>query len=93
MRWDWVAPFRVRPGSKTRYATPGCNAGYCGNGAYLLYEYTHDLDRGLDDDLVDLAAIGNGAWPLPPGLYEVRLLLDDGYKSVAKSLRFRIVPR
>jgi len=22
-----------------------------------------------------------------------RLLLDDGYKSVAKSLRFRIVPR
>jgi hypothetical protein len=39
------------------------------------------------------SATGDGTWPLRPGLYEVRLLLDDGYKSVAKSSRFRIVPR
>jgi hypothetical protein len=92
MRWDWLAIYRVKPGSRTPYATPGCNAGYCGNDGYLLYEYTKTAIEGTTT-FSGSSATGDGAWPLRPGLYEVRLLLDDGYKSVAKSLRFRIVPR
>jgi hypothetical protein len=82
MRWDWVAVFRVRPGKKTPHATPGCNAGYCGNGAYLVYEYTTTAIEGS-------TTIGSGS--LRPGRYEVRYLLDDGHSSRARSPRFRIV--
>jgi hypothetical protein len=57
-----------------------------------LYEYTKTAIEGITA-FSGSSAAGDGAWPLRPGLYEVRLLLDDGYKSVAKSLRFRIVPR
>ena len=74
------------------YATPGCNTGYCGNDGYLLYEYTHTAIEGTSA-FSRSSAQGYGTWPLRPGLYEVRLLLDDGYSSVAKSPRFRIVPR
>jgi len=37
------------------------------------------------------SAPGYATWPLRPGVYEVRLLLDDGYRSVASSARFKIV--
>jgi hypothetical protein len=33
---------------RTPYSTPGCNAGYCGNGDYLVHEYTKDGVRGED---------------------------------------------
>jgi endonuclease/exonuclease/phosphatase family metal-dependent hydrolase len=89
MRWDWLAVYRVKPGSKTHYSTPGCNAGYCGNGAYLVYEYTKTAIEGK----TAFSRASAGPWPLRPGLYEVRLLVDDGYSSVAKSPRFRIVKR
>lgn len=92
MRWDWLAIFRVKPGSKTRYATPGCNAGSCGNGAYLIYEYTKTAIQGRTT-FSSTSATGYGSWPLQPGTYEVRFLLDDGYSSRAKSPRFRIVKR
>jgi hypothetical protein len=90
MRWDWVAVYRVRPGERTAYATPGCNTGYCGNDGYLLYEYTKTAVQGATSFSATSPA-GDGSWPLRPGLYEVRLLLDDGYSSRAKSPRFRIV--
>jgi len=35
--------------------------------------------------------IGYKNWPLGPGTYEIRLLLDDGYRSAASSPRFKIV--
>jgi endonuclease/exonuclease/phosphatase family metal-dependent hydrolase len=92
MRWDWVAVYRVKPGSRTRSATPVCRAGYCGNDGYLLYEYTHAAVAG-STVFSSGSPRGDGRWPLRPGLYEVRLLLDDGYSSRAKSKRFRIVPR
>lgn len=92
MRWDWVSIFRVQPGSRTPYSTPGCNTGYCGNDAYLLYEYTRTAIEGTTT-ISQASLVGNGSWPLRPGLYEIRLLLDDGYRHVAKSARFRIVPR
>ena len=93
MRWDWLAIYRVEPGSKTAYATPGCNPGYCGNDGYLLYEYTHTAIEGTSAFSRVLAQPATGRGRCRPGLYEVRLLLDDGYSSVAKSSRFRIVPR
>ncbi len=92
MRWDWLAVFRVRPGRDTPYATPGCNAGTCGNGAYLLYEYTKTAIQGTTT-FSRTSAGGGSAWPLRPGTYEVRFLLDDGYSSRAKSPRFRITRR
>ncbi len=92
MRWDWLAIYRVRPGSKTHYATPGCNAGYCGNGAYLVYEYTKTAIQGATA-FSSMSAGASRNWPLRPGTYEVRFLLDDGYSSRAKSPRFRIVKR
>ena len=35
---------------------------------------------------------GTVPWPLPPGQYVARLLVDDGYDSLGTSPRFRIVP-
>ena len=89
MRWDWLAIYRVKPGSTTRYATPACRTGYCGNDGYLLYEYTRTAVQGTTT-FSAASPVGDGAWPLRPGLYEIRLLLDDGYSSRAKSKRFRI---
>ncbi|MFI5101103.1 MAG: endonuclease/exonuclease/phosphatase family protein [Actinomycetes bacterium] len=79
MALDWVGVFRCYP------------AGCAGNGGYLLYWYTHTAIRGS-------GVIGPGAdtfpgaisWPLPPGTYVVRLLTDDGYKSIAVSARFTV---
>jgi Endonuclease/Exonuclease/phosphatase family len=90
MRWDWVAVYRAQPGEKTAYATSRCNAGYCGNDGYLLYEYTKTAVEGATT-FSATSPTGDGSWPLRPGLYEVRFLLDDGYSSRAKSPRFRIV--
>jgi endonuclease/exonuclease/phosphatase family metal-dependent hydrolase len=92
MRWDWLAVFRVAPGVRTPYSTPGCNAGYCGNGGYLVYEYTKTAIVGKTT-FSSASAGARSNWPLRPGTYEVRYLLDDGYSSVAKSRRFRIVRR
>ena len=89
LRWDWLGVFRVKPGKQTAYATPGCNAGYCGNGAYLVYEYTKTAIEGA----TTISRASAGGWPLRPGTYEIRYLLDDGYSSRAKSPRFRIVRR
>jgi hypothetical protein len=89
MRWDWLAVYRVKPGSKTHYSTPGYNAGYCGNAAYLVYQYTKTAIEGK----TTFSRASEGPWPLRPGTYEVRLLVDDGYSSVAKSPRFQIVRR
>jgi endonuclease/exonuclease/phosphatase family metal-dependent hydrolase len=79
MALDWVGVFRCYP------------AGCAGNGGYLLYWYTHSAIRGS-------GVIGPGpdtfagaiSWPLPPGTYVLRLLPDDGYKSVAVSAPFTV---
>lgn len=88
MRWDWVAIFRPRSGRNNPYATT-CSTGSCGNGGYLAYEYTHTSIEGSTSFDRDSA----GAWPLAPGAYEVRYLLDDGYRLVARSARFEVAPR
>jgi hypothetical protein len=87
MRYDWLAIFKER----TRTAPPqeSCSAGVCGNGRYLLYEYTGAEIQGSTVFSSD-SIVGYARWPLAPGRYEVRLLLDDGYRSVATSAPFEI---
>ena len=36
---------------------------------------------------------GSVSWPLPPGQYIARLLVDDSYHARGRSPRFRIVRR
>jgi hypothetical protein len=67
-----------------------CSAGYCGNGHYLLYEYTNASIEG-STTFGPASQVGYKTWPLGPGSYEIRLLLDDGYRSVAASPQFKIV--
>ncbi|MDX6593339.1 MAG: hypothetical protein QOJ13_2535 [Gaiellales bacterium] len=82
--WDWVGLFRARDG-KVPNAFHLCKAGTCGNGNYWAYEYTRTMPDGT-------MRLGPGAeyieWPVAPGRWEVRLLLDDGYTSIAVSRPF-----
>jgi hypothetical protein len=87
MRWDWVSVF---PAGGKLPKQSICNVGYCGNDDYLLYEYTHTQIEGTAT-ITKGSLVGNGSWPLKPGRYEIRLLLDDGYRAVARSRPFRVV--
>ena len=63
-------------------------------GSYLAYRYTRTRIEG-SLTLSDEVAPGEGAppWPLPPGQYVARLLVDDSYRVVAQTPRFRVLPR
>ena len=77
--------------ARTTRTTRRARAGLCGNGHYLVYTYTHASIEGLDDLLGGDRLVGWKTWPLGTGTYEIRLLMDDGYRSVASSPRFKIV--
>ncbi len=79
MKYDWVSVFRARkdPGPPQE----NCSAGTCGNGNYLVYEYTGARVEG---------STNIPSRSLAPGRYEIRLLLDDGYRAVARSAPFRV---
>ncbi len=67
-----------------------CNAGLCGNGHYLLYDYTETRIQG--STLIGPASFaGYRTWPLKVGTYEIRLLMDDGYRLLAISNSFKVV--
>jgi endonuclease/exonuclease/phosphatase family metal-dependent hydrolase len=90
MKFDWLSIFKARRGPGP--PQENCSAGVCGNGTYLLYEYTGAEVEGTT--AFDAGSeVGYATWPLEPGTYEVRLLLDDGYRSVATSPTFKIVKR
>ena len=61
-------------------------------GGYLAYRYTHTRIVG-SLTLGRTADPGEGAppWPLPPGEYVARLLVDDSYRAVAETPRFRVL--
>lgn len=89
LRFDWFGVYSPGANDGSPSAT-GCAVWTCGNQRYLLYEYLHAEIEGttaFDRDSFP----GWASWPLQPGSYEIRLLLDDGYRSVASSARFRIV--
>lgn len=57
------------------------------NNDYLTYGYIDARSSGsmlLDADTVD------AEWPVPPGRYVARLLVDDGYETLAETARFTI---
>jgi len=88
MRWDWLGIYA--PGdSDSGPVASSCNAGCYSNGRYLLYEYTRTAVEGTAT-LGAQSPPGVVTWPLSSGTYEIRLLLDDGYRSVASSPPFKV---
>lgn len=87
-RWDWMGVFA--PGRGPAQNAEDCNAGTCGNGHYLLYHYTDTLIQG--STLIGPTSFdGYRSWPLKVGTYEIRLLMDDGYRLLAISNSFKVV--
>ena len=87
-RFDWMGVFS--PGRGPAQNAEDCNAGTCGNGHYLLYDYTETLIQG--SALIGPASFaGYRTWPLKVGTYEIRLLMDDGYRLLGISNTFKIV--
>ena len=86
--FDWMGVFA--PGRGPAQNAEDCNAGLCGNGHYLLYHYTETLIQG--SALIGPTSFaGYRTWPLKVGNYEIRLLMDDGYRLLAISNSFKIV--
>jgi endonuclease/exonuclease/phosphatase family metal-dependent hydrolase len=90
MKWDWLGVYSAGSGADNPNNST-CSAGLCGNGHYLVYTYTHAAIQGSTTFSVATALVGWKSWPLSTGTYEIRLLMDDGYRSVASSPRFKIV--
>ena len=87
-RFDWMGVFA--PGRGPGKNAANCNAGTCGNGHYLLYHYTEAQIEG--SALIGPASFaGYRSWPLKVGRYEIRLLMDDGYRLLAISNSFKVV--
>jgi hypothetical protein len=85
-RWDWVGLYKA-----TEDAVPTDGGIADDSGDYLYYEYTRTEIEGAGRITASSQA-GAGKWPLAPGRYELRLLLDDGYGSVARSQPFTVAP-
>jgi endonuclease/exonuclease/phosphatase family metal-dependent hydrolase len=85
-RWDWVGLYEA-----TEDAVPTDGGIADDSGDYLYYEYTRTEIEGAGRITASSQA-GAGKWPLAPGRYELRLLLDDGYGSVARSQPFTVAP-
>lgn len=78
---DWVGLFRCR-------ATCG------GPGSYLVYRYTRTgIEGSVTFGRRQYLGEGSVSWPLPPGQYVARLMVDDSYHRIGLSPRFRILPR
>jgi hypothetical protein len=90
MKFDWLGLYSAGENADNPHATM-CSAGSCGNGHYLLYEYTRNTIEGSTTfDANSLA--GWKTWDaIGTGTYQIRLLLDDGYRSAAISAPFKIV--
>ena len=89
MRWDWVAIYSPGESGNSKVAMTR-NSGYGGNAHYRLYAYTRTAIEGKTTFNAD-SFVGYKTWPLQPGTYEIRLLLDDGYRSAATSAPFKVV--
>jgi Endonuclease/Exonuclease/phosphatase family len=88
-RWDWLAAYSPGNTASSPHSA-GCNAGCNNNGRYLLYGYTKTAIEG--STTFDASATpGTMTWPLKPGTYEIRFLVDDSYRSLAASANFKVV--
>jgi hypothetical protein len=89
MKFDWLGVYTSGENADNPHAST-CSAGTCGNGHYLLYGYTRNTIEG-STTFGPGALAGYRTWPLGTGTYQIRLLLDDGYRSAAISAPFKIV--
>jgi hypothetical protein len=89
MRWDWLSVY-VPGSSDGSKVAEGCNAGCSSNSRYLMYTYTKTAIEGAAR-IDGSAQPGTYAWPLKPGSYEIRLLVDDSYRSAGSSASFKVV--
>jgi Endonuclease/Exonuclease/phosphatase family len=89
MKFDWLGVYTAGESADNQHGST-CSAGYCGNGHYLLYGYTQNTIEG-STTFGPGALAGYKTWPLGTGTYQIRLLLDDGYRSAAVSAPFKIV--
>jgi endonuclease/exonuclease/phosphatase family metal-dependent hydrolase len=87
-RFDWMGVFA--PGRGPAQNAEDCDAGTCGNGHYLLYHYTESSIQGTTR-IGPASFAGYRTWPLKVGTYEIRLLMDDGYRLLAISNSFKVV--
>jgi hypothetical protein len=55
----------------------------------MLYEYTHNTIEGTTF-FTENSPVGYTTWPLASGTYEIRMLLDDGFRLLATSAPFKI---
>jgi len=88
-RWDWLGIYSPGESGNSKVAKTR-NSGYGGNGHYRLYAYTRASIEGTTTFDAN-AFVGYTTWPLQPGNYEIRFLLDDGYQTVATSAPFKVV--
>ena len=90
MKFDWLGLYSGGESADNTHQTT-CSAGLCGNGHYFLYTYTRNTIEGsttFDED----SPAGWKTWDaIGTGTYQIRLLLDDGYRSAAVSAPFKIV--
>jgi hypothetical protein len=88
-RWDWLGAYSPGDTASSPHSA-GCNAGCNNNGRYLLYVYTKTAIEGTAR-FDATAFVGSSTWPLKPGTYEIRFLVDDSYRSIAASANFKVV--
>jgi endonuclease/exonuclease/phosphatase family metal-dependent hydrolase len=90
MKFDWLGLYSAGENADNPTAST-CSAGFCGNGHYFLYAYTNNTIEGSTTFDANSFA-GWKTWDqIGTGTYQVRLLLDDGYRSAAVSPPFKIV--
>jgi len=88
MRLDWLSV--ASPGNSDATHGSTCSTYPCANQRYIIYEYTHAQIEGQTTFDAD-SRVGWGTWPLQPGTYEIRMMLDDNYQSVASTPKFKVV--
>jgi hypothetical protein len=88
-RWDWLGIYSPGESDGSKLSEKR-TSGYGGNGHYRLYTYTRTAIEGTATFSAD-SFVGYTVWPLQPGNYEIRLLLDDGYRSLGSSAPFKVV--
>jgi Endonuclease/Exonuclease/phosphatase family len=90
MKFDWLGLYSGGESADNTHQTT-CSAGLCGNGHYFLYTYTRNTIEGSTSFNANSPA-GWKTWEqIGTGTYQIRLLLDDGYRSAAVSAPFKIV--
>ncbi|MBA3738794.1 MAG: hypothetical protein H0W97_09525 [Actinobacteria bacterium] len=83
-------PGGVRDPGAPRAERRGVQRGTLRQRPYLLYDYTETRIQG--STLIGPASFaGYRTWPLKVGTYEIRLLMDDGYRLLAISNSFKVV--